>query len=50
MNDIELSPHRSWTPRTGRSAGVEPDECYILGAEQDKPLPDLAIRAALRGE
>lgn len=43
LHDIELSPYRSWTLKSGRSAGGEPDECYILGADQTKPRPDLVI-------
>ena len=41
--NIELSPHRSWTLKSGRTAGGEPDECYIVGAEQSKDRPDLVI-------
>lgn len=42
--DIELSPYRSWTLHSGPDeAGGEPDECYIFGADQTKPRPDLAI-------
>jgi len=43
LHDIELSPYRSWTLKSGRNAGVEPDECYIVGADQSKPRPDLVI-------
>jgi Uma2 family endonuclease len=43
-NDLELSPYGSWT-LLGKPelAGIEPDECYIVGPDQDKELPDLAI-------
>jgi Uma2 family endonuclease len=41
---IDLSPYGSWTLKHAlRDAGVEPDECYILGADQGKQRPDLAI-------
>lgn len=43
LHDIELSPYRSWTLKNERSAGVEPDECYILGEDQSKERPDLVI-------
>ena len=41
--DIELSPYRSWTLRNAGVAGGEPDECYIVGADQSKDRPDLVI-------
>src|SRR5207249_1949902 len=41
---IDLSPYGSWTLKNPpRASGLEPDECYILGADQDKDAPDLAI-------
>ena len=41
---VDLSPYGSWTlKRAPRKAGVEPDECYIVGADQEKSSPDLAI-------
>jgi Uma2 family endonuclease len=41
---IDLSPYGSWTLRKPRrAAGLEPDECYILGADQSAERPDLAI-------
>jgi Uma2 family endonuclease len=40
---IELSPYGSWTLKHPELAGAEPDECYVVGAEPDKPRPDLAI-------
>jgi Uma2 family endonuclease len=42
--DIEMSPYGSWTlKRKPRESAKEPDECYIFGPDQDKPIPDLAI-------
>lgn len=41
--DIELSPYRSWTLKVGRTCGCEPDECYIIGADQSKERPDFII-------
>ncbi|HEX3476549.1 MAG TPA: Uma2 family endonuclease [Kofleriaceae bacterium] len=41
--DIELSPYRSWTLKNEGTAGGEPDECYIIGADQMKDRPDLVI-------
>lgn len=43
VHDIELSPYRSWTLKNAGSAGGEPDECYIIGADQSKDRPDLVI-------
>jgi Uma2 family endonuclease len=41
---LDLSPYGSWTlKRAPSKAAVEPDECYIVGAEQEKSSPDLAI-------
>lgn len=41
---LDLSPYGGWTLRsTAREAGAEPDECYIIGPEQDRETPDLAI-------
>jgi Uma2 family endonuclease len=41
---IDLSPYGSWTLKHApRKAGVEPDECYIVGADQTRDRPDLAI-------
>ncbi|MEE8586564.1 MAG: Uma2 family endonuclease [Acidobacteriota bacterium] len=40
---IDLSPYGSWTlKRAPRQAGLEPDECYLVG-DQGKDTPDLAI-------
>jgi Uma2 family endonuclease len=41
--DIELSPYRSWTLKNAGTAGGEPDECYIVGADQSKDRADLVI-------
>jgi Uma2 family endonuclease len=41
---IDLSPYGAWTLRHApKAAGVEPDECYIIGADQRSERPDLAI-------
>ena len=40
----DLSPYGAWTLREGpRQAGVEPDECYLIGPDQSRETPDLAI-------
>jgi hypothetical protein len=42
--DIDLSRYGSWTLKHApAAAGLEPDECFILGPDQVKPIPDLAI-------
>lgn len=41
---IELSPYGAWTLKQApKQAGAEPDECYIVGRDQTKQIPDLAI-------
>lgn len=41
---IDLSPYGSWTLKDeAKEAGAEPDECYIVGADQSKDTPDLVI-------
>lgn len=42
---VELGAYGSWTLKAEvKQAGVEPDECYILGLDQrKKKVPDLAI-------
>jgi len=41
---IDLSPYGSWTLRHApKASGLEPDECYIIGADQRAERPDLAI-------
>ena len=42
--DIDLSPYGSWTLQSApRQSGAEPDECFIVGADQSRERPDLAI-------
>jgi len=44
---LDLSPYGAWTlKRAPRKAGAEPDECYIVGPDQDKDAPDLVIEVA----
>ena len=44
---IDLSPSGAWTLKHApRKAGAEPDECYIVGPDQDKDAPDLVIEVA----
>ncbi len=41
---IDLSPYGSWTLKSApRKSGAEPDECYIVGADQSAATPHLAI-------
>jgi Uma2 family endonuclease len=41
---IEFSPYGAWTLKHApKQAGAEPDECYIIGVDQSKERPDLAI-------
>lgn len=41
---IDLSPYGGWTLQEEvKRAGLEPDECYIVGLDQDRPRPHLAI-------
>lgn len=41
---LDLSPYGSWTLRHApRASGLEPDECYIIGADQRAERPHLAI-------
>lgn len=40
----DLSPYGRWTLKSAPGeAGLEPDECFIVGSDQSKPAPDLAI-------
>ena len=40
----DLSPYGAWTLKHApAAAGLEPDECYIVGSDQDRRVPDLAI-------
>ena len=42
--EIDLSPYGAWTLKSApKQSGVEPDECYIVGSDQSKEVPDLAI-------
>jgi Uma2 family endonuclease len=44
VRGIELSPYGAWTLREApKRAGVEPDECYLIGPDQDRDIPDLVI-------
>lgn len=48
--DVDLSPYGAWTlRREPRTAGLEPDECYIIGTDQSADRPDLAIEVAWTG-
>ena len=39
-----LSPYGGWTLKSApREAGAEPDECYLVGPDQQRDTPDLAI-------
>ncbi len=41
---IDLSPYGAWTLKnTPKESGAEPDECYIVGVDQSRQRPDLAI-------
>ena len=41
---LVIGRYGSWTLKNApREAGVEPDECFIVGPDQDKDIPDLAI-------
>jgi Uma2 family endonuclease len=47
---IDLSPYGAWTLKSApKASGVEPDECYIIGNDQGKPVPDLAIEVVWTG-
>ena len=42
--DLPLNGFGSWTLKNEmKEAGAEPDECYILGKNTEKDVPDLAI-------
>ncbi len=44
VRGIDLSPYGAWTLRQApKRAGVEPDECYLIGPDQDRDMPDLVI-------
>jgi Uma2 family endonuclease len=41
---LDLSPYGGWTlKKAPKQAGVEPDECYLLGSDQTRQTPDLVI-------
>lgn len=41
---VDLSPYGAWTLRKApQASGLEPDECYIIGADQRAERPDLAV-------
>jgi Uma2 family endonuclease len=41
---IKLSPYGSWTLKHApKEAAAEPDECYLVGEDQSRDVPDLAI-------
>lgn len=41
---VGITPYGRWTlERKELERGCEPDECYVLGAEDEPALPDLAI-------
>lgn len=43
--DIMLSPYGAWTLLQGpKQVAAEPDECCIVGRDQSKQVPDLAIQ------
>lgn len=42
--DVLLSRYGAWTLKAARRmAGAEPDECYLIGPDQDRDRPDLVI-------
>jgi Uma2 family endonuclease len=42
--EVLLSPYGSWTLKDPlEEAGAEPDECYLIGTDQDRDRPDLVI-------
>jgi Uma2 family endonuclease len=41
---IDLSPYGAWMLKNApKESAAEPDECYIVGADQQRDTPDLAI-------
>jgi Uma2 family endonuclease len=41
---IDLTPYGAWTLKEApQQAGVEPDECYLIGSDQARDTPDLVI-------
>lgn len=44
---LVIGRYGSWTLKNAlRETGAEPDECFIVGADQDKDAPDLVIEVA----
>ena len=44
LHGVDLSPYRSWTLTSGAGrVGCEPDECYLVGDDQSRSLPDLVV-------
>ncbi len=44
---LDLSPYGAWTLKNApKEAGAEPDECYLVGSDQSRDTPDLAIEVA----
>jgi len=44
LEGLDLSPYGAWTLKeAAKRAGVEPDECYLLGSDQSRQTPDLVI-------
>lgn len=44
VRGLDLSPYGSWTLKQApKRAGVEPDECYLIGADQRRDTPDVVI-------
>lgn len=42
--EIDLSPYGAWTlKRAVKEAGAEADECYLVGPDQHRDVPDLVI-------
>jgi Uma2 family endonuclease len=47
---IDLSPYGAWTLKSApKASGAEPDECYIIGGDQGKDIPDLVIEVVWTG-
>ena len=45
---MRLSPYGCWTLKSAPGqVGLEPDECYIVGVDQGKAAPDLAVEVIL---
>ena len=41
---IEFTPYGSWALKNApKEAGAEPDECYVVGADRRRDVPDVAI-------